>query len=138
MAEVLAHTRLPFRAVTDPLFPKLPAFMDQFKYAKECLVWKQLQGVFLIPDILDSFVSKNRVPRRYMIYGIQGPSQAAKTSFAKQLFQKPFVVTVQNSTTLNLKDFVYGHHDALCFGKSWQLFLRLNDTCQKGASPLCK
>ena len=42
-----------------------------------------------------------------MIYGIQGPSQAAKTSFAKQLFQKPFVVTVQNSTTLNLKDFVF-------------------------------
>jgi len=48
-----------------------------------------------------------------MIYGLQGPSQAAKTSFAKQLFQKPFVVTVQNSTTLNLKEFVYGHHDAL-------------------------
>ena len=71
----------------------------------------------------DCFIRiKNRVPRRYMIYGIQGPSQAAKTSFAKQLFQKPFVVTVQNSTTLNLKDFVYGHHDALCFGKAWQVF----------------
>lgn len=70
--------------------------------------------------------------RRYMMYALQGPSQAAKTSFAKQLFQKPFVVTVQNSTTLNLKDFIYGHHDALlpvgrpCRALLFTLFLFLS------------
>lgn len=41
IANVLAGTRLPFRSIHDPLFPNLPAFMEQFKYAKEILGLKQ-------------------------------------------------------------------------------------------------
>ncbi|CAJ1445622.1 unnamed protein product, partial [Effrenium voratum] len=85
VVEVLSRTRLPFRHVNDPLFPNLPPFLDQFTYAQE----------------------------RYRLYALQGPSQAAKTSFVKSLFKRPFVLTVQNATTLNLRDFKYGFHDCL-------------------------
>jgi hypothetical protein len=78
-------TKLPFRGLDDPLFPQLSAFFQQFEYAKE----------------------------RYAIYALQGPSQAAKTSFAKSLFRNPFVITVQGEALLDLRAFVYGSHDAV-------------------------
>ena len=37
IGQILAQTRLPFRRVDDPLFPKLGEFMEQFKFAKEFL-----------------------------------------------------------------------------------------------------
>lgn len=52
-----------------------------------------------------------------MMYALQGPSQAAKTSFVKSLFRKPFVVTLQGEDTLDLRGFRYGEHDALV---TWQ------------------
>ena len=58
-------------------------------------------------------VGENGQRRRYRLYALQGPSQAAKTSFVKSLFKRPFVLTVQNATTLNLRDFKYGFHDCL-------------------------
>ena len=85
VAVKLSTTKLPFRLVTDPLFPKLPIFMDQYQWAQE----------------------------RYLMYALQGPSQAAKTSFAKTLFKNPFVVTCQGAECLNLNGFRYGEHGAL-------------------------
>jgi hypothetical protein len=83
--EKLKDTRLKFRDITDPLFPNLPNFMAQFEWMDD----------------------------RYKMYALQGPSRAAKTSFIKSLFANPFVLTVQNATTLNLSKLVYGVHDAL-------------------------
>ena len=85
VVEKLAATKLPFRPITDPLFPKLQRFMQQFDVGQE----------------------------RYLMYALQGPSQAAKTSFAKTLFRNPFVVTIQGEETLNLSGFRYGEHGAL-------------------------
>lgn len=85
VASRLALTRLPFREPQDPLFPQLGAFMEQFRWAQE----------------------------RYRMYALQGPSQAAKTSFAKACFKNPFVVTVQGQKSLDLRNFEYGTHDAL-------------------------
>ena len=48
-----------------------------------------------------------------MLYILQGPSRAAKTSFTKSLFARPFVYTCQDGDTLDLRGFRYGHHDAL-------------------------
>ena len=83
--EKMQATRLAFREIDDPLFPQLQTFMSQF-------------------DWMDD---------RYKMYALQGPSRAAKTSFVKNLFVNPFVLTVQSATTLNLCKFVYGTHDAL-------------------------
>lgn len=115
VAKQLATTRLPFRAPNDSLFPFLPKFLEQFDWAKD----------------------------RYMIYGLQGPSQAAKTSFTKALFKSPFVVTVQGQETLDLRDFKYGFHDALILDNVNSLDLVLanrallqsnNDTHRLGVS----
>ena len=80
------------------LFPQLATFLEQFKWAKD----------------------------RYSVYALQGPSQAAKTSFVKALFQNPFVVTIQGQESLNLQKFVYGHHDALILDNlvDWSLVLK--------------
>ena len=127
VARQLAETRLPFRAHDDPIlglsinfcamtffcffqtkvcskandrrfFPKLPIFLDQFRWAKD----------------------------RYSIYALQGQSQAAKTSFVKSLFSRPFVVTIQGQDSLNLQKFQYGHHDALILDNlvEWSLILK--------------
>ena len=81
----LEKTKLPFRLISDPLFPKLAKFVAQFDTARE----------------------------RYTMYALQGPSQAAKTSFVKTLFKNPYIVTIQGEETLNLKGFQYGTHGAL-------------------------
>ncbi|CAE7541988.1 unnamed protein product [Symbiodinium natans] len=117
VAQVLSLARLPFRCVDDPfvanlsrlsrlvsaydqmrLFPNLQAFLDQFHWATD----------------------------RYKIYALQGHSQAAKTSFVKSLFAKPFVVTIQGQDVLNLQAFEYGHHDALILDNlvDWSLILQ--------------
>jgi hypothetical protein len=97
------------------LFPNLPTFLSQFEWAKD----------------------------RYMLYGLQGPSQAAKTSFTKALFKSPFVVTVQGQETLDLREFKYGFHDALILDNVNSLELVLshrallqsnNDTHRLGVS----
>ena len=85
VGDILATTRLPFRLPTDALFPNLQKFLDQYEWAQE----------------------------RYSMYALQGPSQAAKTSFAKSLFRRPFLVTVQGQRSLDLRGFEYGSHDAL-------------------------
>ena len=81
----LEKTKLPFRLISDPLFPKLPTFISQFDTARE----------------------------RYKMYLLQGPSQAAKTSFVKTLFKNPYVVTIQGEESLNLKGFRYGVNGSL-------------------------
>ena len=80
------------------LFSNLQAFLDQFHWATD----------------------------RYKIYALQGHSQAAKTSFVKSLFAKPFVVTIQGQDVLNLQAFEYGHHDALILDNlvDWSLILQ--------------
>jgi hypothetical protein len=100
----LDGTKLPFRSVNDPLFPRLRGFMEQFAYAAE----------------------------RYRIYALQGPSQAAKTSFAKSLFKRPFIVTVQGQEDLDLRAFRYGHHDALILDNliSFDLILKFRALLQ--------
>lgn len=85
VAAALASTRLPFRSTSDPLFPQLPTFFEQHLWVKD----------------------------RYKMYALQGPSQAAKTSFAKALFRNPFVITVQGQRSLDLRGFEHEKHDAL-------------------------
>ena len=80
------------------MFLHLATFLEQFKWAKD----------------------------RYLLYALQGPSRAAKTSFVKSLFRKPFVVTIQGQDSLNLQKFVYGGHDALILDNlvDWSLVLK--------------
>lgn len=80
------------------MFLHLATFLEQFKWAKD----------------------------RYLLYALQGPSQAAKTSFVKSLFRKPFVVTIQGQDSLNLQKFVYGGHDAVLLDNlvDWSLVLK--------------
>ena len=86
------------------LFPLLPTFLDQFRWAKD----------------------------RYCLYALQGPSQAAKTSFVKSLFKTPFVVTIQGQDVLNLQGFRYGHHDALVLDNlvEWSFVLKFRALLQ--------
>lgn len=104
VAALLDATKLPFKSHSDSLFPNLQRFLDQFSYAKE----------------------------RYAIYALQGPSQAAKTSFVKSLFKNPYVITVQGASTLNLSAFKYGHHDALILDNinSFEIILSLRALLQ--------
>ena len=80
------------------LFPCLPRFLEQFRWARD----------------------------RYKLYALQGPSQAAKTSFVKSLFKSPFVLTIQGQDVLNLQSFQYGRHDALVLDNlvEWSLILK--------------
>ena len=61
-----------------------------------------------------------------MIYALQGPSRAAKTSFIKSLFTDPFVITIQGQEVLNLQNFEYGRHNAVILDNlvDWALVLK--------------
>ncbi|CAE7816616.1 unnamed protein product [Symbiodinium sp. CCMP2592] len=98
VVQILASARLPFRSHDDPLFPCLPHFLEQFRWARD----------------------------RCKLYALQGPSQAAKTSFVKSLFKSPFVLTIQGQDVLNLQSFQYGRHDALILDNlvEWSLILK--------------
>ena len=109
MQQLLASTQLPFRDPNHHLFPRLPTFLSQFHYAKEFLdrtAVAEMRGCCSTTNLSVQL-------RRYLMYALQGPSQSAKTSFAKSLFTNPFVLTVQGVSTLNLSKFCYGKHDAL-------------------------
>jgi hypothetical protein len=67
VAKKLDTTKLPFKARDDPLFQHLDTFLEQYLWATE----------------------------RYQMYALQGPSQAAKTSFVKSRFKNPYVITIQ-------------------------------------------
>jgi len=86
------------------LFPSLSKFLEQFKWAQD----------------------------RYRLYALKGESQAAKTSFVKSLFQRPYVVTIQGQDVLNLQGFQYGHHTALILDNlvDWSLILRFRALLQ--------
>ncbi|OLP88848.1 hypothetical protein AK812_SmicGene29770 [Symbiodinium microadriaticum] len=87
-----------YRETVVQLFPCLPRFLEQFRWARD----------------------------RYKLYALQGPSQAAKTSFVKSLFKSPFVLTIQGQDVLNLQSFQYGRHDALVLDNlvEWSLILK--------------
>ena len=63
---------------------------------------------------------------RYLLYALQAPSQAAKTSFVKSLLRKPFAATIQGQYSLNLQKLVYGGHEGVILDNlvDWSLVLK--------------
>lgn len=77
---------------------------------------------------------------RYKILILHADSRAGKTCFAEALFERPFVVTVEGSTFLDLKGFDRATHDGLVLDNvnsfrqllSWRAVLQARNAKTKG------
>ena len=58
----------------------------------------------------DSFL---KVDFRWKVLVLVADTAAGKSAFAESLFQKPYIITVEDSEHLDLRDFDYESHDGL-------------------------
>ena len=92
-----------------------------------------------------SFVS---VRLRYNFLILHADSRAGKTSYAESLFQNPFVVTVEDNPSLDLKGFNRATHDGIVLDNcnsfqqllGWRALLQARNARTKGrksATQMC-